>query len=591
MKTSSNNNNIESKNGMSQVINILTGETKKIRCHYLSKRTDKPVSRVLTLERLNHPALTAAGVTVWAERFNDGVNSFDWLRVSIQLTDKICYTPNCANVGLPDVENYGNLDYYKNQEGAMRVSMNNVDKFFQSIADKPAKMMTGEDWPNMAVIAAYRAAGRDEEADTLTAARDIYNARREAKNEAWRKKYAAQQYYYNRPKPKNFDDLTELERAQFMMQTAQECAKDHPELDWADIMENAEKRLEKAKKEEEKAIREAEKAAKEREDATLEPASEITASSEQGIKVGTEVWTTIELNEEYGKMGKVVRRFFADHGVWCLDIEFEDGTKATYAEEYITTEKPWAVVGAKCRHKYLNRDVVLTITAVGQYYGIKAESEDGKVKRCDLVSYFEPVEEITEAEGVKVGDKVRHNKHEEVATVTAIREAFVNGCDGYRYLYTLDFGQSVKGPFDVELNGGEFLREAFTLQEASEIKPKASDSELESLTAKYAKQIEESALLGCGYMVGDGDETRKDSKCVKVRTAYKNDSHDAKDWTYCVSWYETTPIKGDADGQHQTLRECENGILLEQAARHMAYFELMARKGWTLDEILYGKVA
>ena len=71
--------------------------------------------------------------------------------------------------------------------------------------------------------------------------------------------------------------------------------------------------------------------------------------------------------------------------------------------------------------------------------------------------------QITEAEGVKVGDKVRHNKHEEVATVTAIREAFVNRCDGYRYLYTLDFGQSVLGPFQVELNGGEFLREAFTL--------------------------------------------------------------------------------------------------------------------------------
>ena len=246
MNTSVNNNHIESNNGMSQVINILTGETKKIRCHYISSRTDKPVSRVLTLERLNHPALTAAGVTAWAERFNDGVNSFDWLRVSIQLTDKICYTPNCANVGLPDVENYGNLDYYMGQEGAMRVSMNNVDKFFQSIADKPAKMMTGEDWPNMAVIAAYKAAGRDEEADTLTTARDIYNTRREAKNEAWRKKYAAQQYYYNSPKPKNFDELTELERAQFMMQTAQECAKDHPELDWADILENAEKRLEKA---------------------------------------------------------------------------------------------------------------------------------------------------------------------------------------------------------------------------------------------------------------------------------------------------------------------------------------------------------
>ena len=85
MKTTVNNNNIENKNGMSHVNNILTGETKKIRCHYLSKRTDKPVSRVLTLERLSHPALTAAGVTAWAERFNDGVNRFDWIRVSIQL--------------------------------------------------------------------------------------------------------------------------------------------------------------------------------------------------------------------------------------------------------------------------------------------------------------------------------------------------------------------------------------------------------------------------------------------------------------------------------------------------------------------------
>lgn len=77
------------------------------------------------------------------------------------------------------------------------------------------------------------------------------------------------------------------------------------------------------------------------------------------------------------------------------------------------------------------------------------------------LAYNARCEEL-DAEGIKVGDKVRHNKHEEVATVTAIREAFVNGCDGYRYLYTLDFGQSVKGPFDVELNGGEFLREAFT---------------------------------------------------------------------------------------------------------------------------------
>ena len=96
---------------------------------------------------------------------------------------------------------------------------------------------------------------------------------------------------------------------------------------------------------------------------------------------------------------------------------------------------------------------------------IEFETENGQ--RLTVAGYFRytPSEKsentTTEAEGIKVGDKVRHNKHEEVATVTAIREAFVNGCDGYRYLYTLDFGQSVTGPFGVELNGGEFLREAF----------------------------------------------------------------------------------------------------------------------------------
>lgn len=86
---------------------------------------------------------------------------------------------------------------------------------------------------------------------------------------------------------------------------------------------------------------------------------------------------------------------------------------------------------------------------------------------------------ITEAEGIHVGDTVRHNKHEEVATVTAIREAFVNRCDGYRYLYTLDFGQSVKGPFGVELNGGEFLREAFTpcTPDGRDLLPECADNE------------------------------------------------------------------------------------------------------------------
>ena len=232
------------------------------------------------------------------------------------------------------------------------------------------------------------------------------------------------------------------------------------------------------------------------------------------------------------------------------------------------------------------------------------ELYDMKPEDIDPRLYFEPVEEIIQAEGVKVGDKVRHNKHEEVATVTAIREAFVNRCDGYRYLYTLDFGQSVKGPFDVELNGGEFLREAFTLCNPSEIKPKAAfqigdrverksdgergtvggydvtDGKLTYIVKYDRTQRRESD--GFEYLSEElnGDELQADciesrkrtiiarakedkqawrlvKGCeVRVRKAYTNGSSDPENWTYCVSWY--------ADGQ---LVECENGVRLEQAAK------------------------
>jgi hypothetical protein len=255
--------------------------------------------------------------------------------------------PNCANNDLPSIEHYNDYD---------DVNRQNVDNFFKSIAAKPAKMMKGEDWPNTAVIAAYKAAGREQEAETLTAARDIYEARREADKEAWRKKYAAQQTYHNRPKPENFDDLTELEKAQFMVKTVKDCANEHPELDWSDIMKKATDRLEKAK------------------------------------------------------------------------------------------------------------------------------------------------------------------------------------------------------------------------------------------TAKYREQIANSTLHGCGCIVSDGDENRKDSMYVKVHKAYTNDSNNPEDWMYCVAWYDVEPTE-DGNGYREKIVERENGITIDQAARHMAYFELMAAKGWTLNEILYGKAA
>lgn len=98
-----------------------------------------------------------------------------------------------------------------------------------------------------------------------------------------------------------------------------------------------------------------------------------------------------------------------------------------------------------------------------------------------------------------------------------------------------------------------------------------SPDDIESLTAKYAKQIVNNMQLGCGCMVGNGTESKKDSQWVKVRKAYTNDSRDPKDWTYCVCWYDVEPT--DRDGYRETLRDCENGVTLEQAARAMAIFE------------------
>ena len=89
---------------------------------------------------------------------------------------------------------------------------------------------------------------------------------------------------------------------------------------------------------------------------------------------------------------------------------------------------------------------------------------------------LEQAGEITEAEGVKIGDKVKHVWSDEVATVTAIRKAYWDASAGEVWLFTLDYGKDTKGdwktvlgPFKMDLNGKEFRREAFKLYEPSEI--------------------------------------------------------------------------------------------------------------------------
>lgn len=64
---------------------------------------------------------------------------------------------------------------------------------------------------------------------------------------------------------------------------------------------------------------------------------------------------------------------------------------------------------------------------------------------------------------IKVGDRVRHNMTGAIATVARVRIVFLNKHDGYAPVFRLDFGHSQKGPFQIEMNGKEFRREALTL--------------------------------------------------------------------------------------------------------------------------------
>lgn len=68
---------------------------------------------------------------------------------------------------------------------------------------------------------------------------------------------------------------------------------------------------------------------------------------------------------------------------------------------------------------------------------------------------------------------------------------------------------------------------------------------------------------------------------IEVRIAYRNGTDDPDGMSYKVCWYDETRT-GELH-----LMECENGISLEKAARHMADFSLLSECGLTLREILY----
>ena len=54
----------------------------------------------------------------------------------------------------------------------------------------------------------------------------------------------------------------------------------------------------------------------------------------------------------------------------------------------------------------------------------------------------------------------------------------------------------------------------------------------------------------------------RNGKEIRIRAAYDNDSGNPEHWTYCVTWY-----------QGKAVRNCENGVTLDQAAHHFSHFK------------------
>jgi hypothetical protein len=131
--------------------------------------------------------------------------------------------------------------------------------------------------------------------------------------------------------------------------------------------------------------------------------------------------------------------------------------------------------------------------------------------------------------------------------------------------------------------GGYHMYHPVTLESAPEIK--AVCIEGVSLTAekraKWTKTF--SDVIREHTIRKTVAQYNHDCGCIRVNVAYRNESDKPEDWTYCVAWYKWRDIEAET----VELVECENGILLEQAARAMADFHLLADAGLTLQQILY----
>lgn len=155
---------------------IATGEKKKFRCFYINN-DDKPVSRVLELEKLSHPILTEAGVNAWIQRGIDSYNT-NYAYIYIQLTDEICYRNGSSYCNSRLLEFFdGNLDGWNDDR--IEEYHKGTAQAFTRLASMPEAQLNGTCYPNMAVIEAYRAAGEEETAQILAKHRNAIIAERE----------------------------------------------------------------------------------------------------------------------------------------------------------------------------------------------------------------------------------------------------------------------------------------------------------------------------------------------------------------------------------------------------------------------------
>lgn len=112
--------------------------------------------------------------------------------------------------------------------------------------------------------------------------------------------------------------------------------------------------------------------------------------------------------------------------------------------------------------------------------------------------------------------------------------------------------------------GWEGMPQTFVEVSDENMKP---NHEGEDSTAHYRRAISEAAAMGCAQCC------EFQGKRVEVKAAYQNGHDNPTGWTYRISWY---------DGKE--LKDCENGVTLEQAARALAQFEQESRDDTTLEQ-------